>query len=473
MAERVHSRVRPERRASEARYRAVVEDQTETINRLKPDGTLIFVNDVFCHFFGQKREALLGSTWHPMAVAEDLPIIEAKLRTLSPANPVVLIENRVYAATGKIHWMQFINRGFFDARGKLFEIQCVGRDITERKLAEQRLKEALELNRTLIAASTVGITAFTAEGECVLANDAHARIVGGALLGKNILRLDAWSHQGLLAAALEVLRSGQPRQLQFRGTTCFGKEVCVHLHFSTFVSNGKLHLLQLMSDITERFRLEREILEISDREQERIGQDLHDGLCQQLVSLAFDANALQQQLSGARRPEAGVAQRVADLLDEAITETRQLSRGLFPIRLEADGLAPALEELARATRERFGIECRFKRTGPVVVKDKTVATHLYRIAQEAVTNAVRHAKPKRLQIQLRMQAEDLELSIADDGVGLKPKAKARRRPGMGLHIMDYRARSIGGQLRLAANSPRGTRVTCSISGTGSNWCFDI
>jgi PAS domain S-box-containing protein len=460
-------------RASEARYRAVVEDQTETINRLKPDGTLTFVNEVFCRFFGCRREQVLGKTWHPMAVPEDLPAIEAQLRSLSPTHPVVVIENRVYSGAGKIHWMQFVNRGFFDAQNQLLEIQCVGRDITERKLAEQRLNEALELNRTLIAASTVGIAAFTADGQCVLVNEAHARIVGGSMLGLNLFQLDSWRRQGLTEAVTEVLGNRQPRQLEFRGRTAFNKEICVHIHFTTFVSNGKLHLLMLMSDITERFRLEREILEISDREQARIGQDLHDGLCQQLVSLAFDANGLQQRLTQARRPEAKVAGRIADLLDAAITESRQVSRGLFPIRLEAGSLAPALEELSRTTRERFGVECDFECDEEATVKDKVLATHLYRIAQEAVTNAARHGQPRHIHLRLLMQEGGLELSIADDGLGLGETAAPGRHPGMGLHIMEYRARSIGGTLRLAAATPSGTVVTCSLPRGTTNWCYSI
>jgi PAS domain S-box-containing protein len=135
-------------RQSEERYRSVVEDQTEVIARQQADGTLTFVNDVHCRFFGKSRQELLGQKWQPMVVAEDLPAVEAKLSTLSSANPVVVVENRSYAGNGEIRWMQFVNRGFFDEQGQLVEIQAVGRDITERKQLEQMLEKQ---NRTLQA----------------------------------------------------------------------------------------------------------------------------------------------------------------------------------------------------------------------------------------------------------------------------------------------------------------------------------
>ena len=129
-------------RASEERYRSVVEDQTEVICRILRDGTFTFVNDVYCRFFGKSADELLGHRWQPIAHGDDLPRIEAQLATLTPANPVVVIENRVYSASGRLHWMQFVNRAFFDAAGNLNEIQAVGRDITVRKGMEAALEEA-------------------------------------------------------------------------------------------------------------------------------------------------------------------------------------------------------------------------------------------------------------------------------------------------------------------------------------------
>jgi len=131
-------------RESEEQYRAVVEDQTEVISRFSPDGCVLFANDVCCRFFRKPPAQIIGQKWQPNVAPEDLPMIEAKLATLTPANPVVTIENRVYDGGGELRWMQFVNRGFFDATGRLQYLQSVGRDITERKQAEQALRDLLE-----------------------------------------------------------------------------------------------------------------------------------------------------------------------------------------------------------------------------------------------------------------------------------------------------------------------------------------
>jgi signal transduction histidine kinase len=211
----------------------------------------------------------------------------------------------------------------------------------------------------------------------------------------------------------------------------------------------------------ERHRLERQLLEISDREHARMGQDIHDGLCQQLVILAFDANSLQGQLAAQHRTEAKAVGRIALYLDHAITEARRLSRGLFPVRLEREGLAPALEELARTTRERFSVRCRFVSKGSPSVKNSVVATHLYRIAQEAVRNAIKHSRATNIIIRLCARAGGLELSVEDDGSGVAAAGRAKA-TGMGLHIMDYRARAIGGALQLGPGPHGGTKVSCCV-----------
>lgn len=128
-------------RISEARYREVVEDQTEVISRLRADGTFLFANEVYCRFFGKHPDTLVGKQWMPVCHPEDLPRVQAQLETLAPGNPVVVVENRVRAGDGRLRWMQFVNRGFFDDRGNLAEIQSVGRDVTERKEAEIALQD--------------------------------------------------------------------------------------------------------------------------------------------------------------------------------------------------------------------------------------------------------------------------------------------------------------------------------------------
>jgi PAS domain S-box-containing protein len=137
-------------RQSEARYRAVVEDQTEIICRLDASGAFTFANDVYCRFFGKTLEQLLGREWQPLAFADDIPTIEEKVESLSPSNPVAVIENRVHTGDGQIRWMQFVNRALFDSEGRLTELQCVGRDITSRKQAEAAIEQKNVALRELV-----------------------------------------------------------------------------------------------------------------------------------------------------------------------------------------------------------------------------------------------------------------------------------------------------------------------------------
>jgi PAS domain S-box-containing protein len=156
-AEAERKRTQSALRESEAKYRTVVEDQTEVINRFKPDGTFLFVNDVFCRFFGKAREELIDSQWFPHAHPDDIELVQARLAKMTAANPVVVIENRVYSGRGELRWFQFVNRGFYDPDGNLVEIQSVGRDITERKQAEAAHRESEEAYRSLFDHSPVSI----------------------------------------------------------------------------------------------------------------------------------------------------------------------------------------------------------------------------------------------------------------------------------------------------------------------------
>jgi PAS domain S-box-containing protein len=224
-------------------------------------------------------------------------------------------------------------------------------------------------------------------------------------------------------------------------------------------STGKVvRIVGIAEDITDRRRLEREILEVSDREQARIGQDLHDSLCQKLVSLAFDTHSMAERLAARSAPETETARQMTRLLDDLITEARSVARGLFPVQLESDGLGAALEQLASTVTTRLKVDCRLDCGAPVPLGDNATATHLYRIAQEAVSNAVKHSRANRIVIHLSAQRGQVELRIVDNGIGLA--ALPARRAGMGLHTMEYRARTIGGTLSVEARPDGGTGVIC-------------
>ncbi len=211
-------------------------------------------------------------------------------------------------------------------------------------------------------------------------------------------------------------------------------------------------------DITERKRLEKEILEISNREQRRIGHDLHDGVCQQLAGIAYRIDILADQLQEKGATESAEAERVGTLVNDAITKTRGVARGLFPVQLEENGLIWALEDLAANAGNLFRIKCDLSYEEPFPAVENDVALHLFYIVQEAMLNAAKHGKAQQVNIALTRQGERLVLTIRDDGSGFE--SPGSNSTGMGIRIMRYRARVIGATLDLTSRPGQGTQVTC-------------
>lgn len=214
----------------------------------------------------------------------------------------------------------------------------------------------------------------------------------------------------------------------------------------------------LQKEIEKRQKLERQILEISEREQRRIGQDLHDSIGQQVVGLKFVSWLLSEQLAARRSAAAPQAKRISNELEKLVEDIRKVARGLHPVRQDPEGLMMALKELADSTSSLFEISCRFVCRRPVLLHDEMAATNLYRIAQEAVNNAVRHGQPKQIEIRLEIVKDHVCLSVKDDGKGLPPVEE--RGTGLGLQIMQYRAAAIGAAFAIKKVSSGGTLVQC-------------
>jgi PAS domain S-box-containing protein len=213
-------------------------------------------------------------------------------------------------------------------------------------------------------------------------------------------------------------------------------------------------------DVTDRKRLEREILDVGDREKERLGRELHDGLCQNLAGIAALSVALSRKLAANSEPAAVEAAEIAKLLNETIGQARDLARGLNPVGLEQIGLAAALEALASNVQALYPVTCRFQCDRPFLSLGPEVETHLYRIAQQAVSNAITHGRGRRIDISLSFGDGKGLLSIRDDGIGIPqriPKGK-----GIGLHTMNYRCRLIGASVQVQRLARRGTAVTCAF-----------
>ncbi len=215
----------------------------------------------------------------------------------------------------------------------------------------------------------------------------------------------------------------------------------------------------LTEEILERERLEREVLDVGERERRRIGRDLHDSLGQLLTGTALAGQVLHEKLQAGAASEAGDAARIVGLVEQAIEQTRRLARGLDPVVMDGGGLAQGLLELAERTRELSAVSCEFRAVGNATIEDSVKAIHLYRIAQEAITNAIRHARPSRVVVTLEELPGRVRLSVRDDGCGL-PAAPTGR--GMGMRIMAHRAAVMQGTFEARSAPGGGTLVTSEV-----------
>jgi signal transduction histidine kinase len=213
----------------------------------------------------------------------------------------------------------------------------------------------------------------------------------------------------------------------------------------------------------ERARtLEREVVSISEREQRRFGQDLHDGLCQTLAAIGCAATSLKDDLQPISPEHAEAAREIEELLNHAVVEARNLARGISPVDMDEHGLAAALDELADRVSRHTPVPVNFESHGEIGLVEPETAINLYRIAQEAVHNAVRHSRASHVEIALSQEGQRLTLSVADDGVGL-PGPPVPSNGGMGMQTMTYRAQLIGAELKINGNTPAGALVSCSLS----------
>jgi signal transduction histidine kinase len=242
-------------------------------------------------------------------------------------------------------------------------------------------------------------------------------------------------------------------------------ETAVRLIFFAFVAWGgdaiksqRDSMAAWVANMKRLRELERDIVAASEREQQRIGADLHDGLCQYLAGITCVTGSLRDDLSERFQPEADTAAELHELLKDAVVQARNIAHGIAPVHMDEAGLASALEELARTTRRLHDIDCRFEPEGEVMISNRETATHLYRIAQEAISNAVRHGRAKSILIRLAVEGRDVILTVRDNGSGFKSSAGASG--GMGMRSMRYRTNLLNGSIDISAPPEGGALVCC-------------
>ena len=348
------------------------------------------------------------------------------------------------------------------------EPACIGTafDITERKRAEEELARLA----AIVEFSEDAIVGKDLEGTITSWNTGAKRIYGYSAeeaVGRPISMLIPAESADEGNKILERIRHGE--NVEFDETMRVrkdGTQMYVALTVSP-IQDAKGQLVgasAISRDITERKNLEREILEATGREQQRIGRELHDSVGQELTGVSYLAKSLSHKLSAKSLPETETAETIVSAVQQAIGEIRHAIKGLTPVEVDAGGLTVALEQLAVTTQSRCGIDCRFECDRDVLIEDNNVATHLFRIAQEAINNAVKHAKAKHIVVNLGAENGCIKLEGRDDGVGIKTDLD--RHLGMGMRIMKYRAGVIGAKLDVSPGEEKGTVVCCTLKMNG-------
>jgi PAS domain S-box-containing protein len=301
------------------------------------------------------------------------------------------------------------------------------------------------------------VTSLNQAGEAVLQRPRSD------VLSRNLLDFVTAEQRPAAQQWLErVVNGSDSATVEWEFVTATGQRVLLEISTRLIEQTGKVIEVEgTARDITERKRLEREILEISNREQRRIGHDLHDGVCQQLAGIALMTASLADQLEEKGVPESAQTERISGLINKVIAQTSGVARGLFPVRLEEHGLVRSLEELAANSSELFKINCQFSCVDPPAAVGREAALHVYYIVLEAVANACKHGHAKKVLISLEPSRGRCLLSVRDDGGGFSPSDKGQT--GMGIRIMQYRARVIGATLNLQSVPGGGTSLTCLFS----------
>ena len=408
--------------------------------------------------------------------------------------PTYRREKRYLRQNGQTVWVHVTATACRNAVGAVEYSAAVISDITERRLAEQAVREKSERLRSILNTAADAIVVFDLDGIIDTVNPTAEKMFGytaNEMIGQSVIRLASLPYQERCESFLRSYREeGYPALVDVNreviGARKDGSTFPVDLSMNGVNHQGFFTVD--LRDITERKRLERHVLEIAAEEQRRIAYELHDGTQQELAGMSMLAEVMVNLLdqaaqkkipdkndwmidNGVHEQLSDISRKLCQLLSEAGKNVRNLAHGLMPVQIDAEGLRWALTQLAVKTNGLKGITCQFECTGTVAVENTTTATHLYRIAQESLNNALQHGKATQIQITLEAQGDRLTLEIRDNGAGFDPtnglrNAVADETQGMGLRIMEYRARMIGGTLVVRPQATGGMCVKCEIFSDG-------
>jgi PAS domain S-box-containing protein len=455
------------RREVEQRHRSILQTAMDGFWRVDMQGRLLEVNDAYCRMSGYSEQELLAMR------IPDVEVVEAAADTIAHLQKVM--------AQGEDRFESRQRR----KDGSCFDVEvsiqyrrvngggCVVflRDITEHKVAEKELRESERKYHYLVDTLREGIWLIDKDAITTFVNPKMAEMLGygvGDMIGKSLFHFMDERGVAIAGRNVERRKPGIIEEHEFEFIRKDENRIYTLLATTPIMDeNGNYGgALAGVTDITERKRLENEILQIADWEKTRIGRDLHDTLGQQLAGLAYLSQMLAQNWR--TQSEADTDKHTAQVVMEtrrAVELVREVARGLTPVAPGRNGLVEALRGMAERTQAIHGVTCVLQPTdAEVTVSDPQAATHLNLIAQEAVTNALRHGRARHIVIGLAVDENQGELRIQNNGVDMpvdRPDGS-----GMGLRIMQYRADLIGGTLAIERAEGGGTRVVCRFAGGG-------
>ena len=435
------------------------------ISRMR-DGYIYDVNNSFLKFSGFTREEVVGDSAINLKFWDN----RSKRRDL-----IKEIDNHSFLQNYQMDF-RIKSGDYRDTLLSVEQIELEGEkclltmisDVTERNRAEQKLRHSEARNRSILEATVDAIITFDGKGKIESFNKAASSMFGythGELMGDKINSLlpQVTKITGIDFEQFRKTNGLEPAEgnvIEMNGQRKDGTVFPLDLTLSNVKLQGRNIYTAVIRDIRERRALEQEILIISEQERRRIGQDLHDGLGQMLSGISLISQSLVRKLKANALPGADDVEEISELIREADNYARNLARGLVPVELEANGITTALKKLTLNAQRLFGITCEFNVHGDIQIIKEFISLHLYRIAQEAISNAVRHGKANKVIVSLSEEEEKYVLKIEDNGTGFKGKRDDGQ--GMGLRIMQYRARMINGSLFIKSKPEKLTQIICYI-----------
>ena len=428
-------------------------------------------NDQMFLLYGIAPEQFSGNLkgWLPRIHQNDRRRVVAEIQLAQQGKKNFDTEFRIFRADGSTHYIRAIARVQRDAAGKPIQMIGTNWDISERVRFEESIRHSEQNLSVFFNEAPIGLEWLSASGIVMRANQAHLNLFGYAATEyQGHLFLKSCPDPGRGRELLRRLLARETvRNFPITRQSKNGTRYQTLVDAISFWNGNQFQYSALFSrDITDRVQLEKEILQAGERERQRMSQDLHDGLGQLLAGTAYLTNAVRQKLISKALPESRELGRIQEVITEAIRQTRSLARGLHPVEPEPNGLMLALVALAKQTSHLFHVRCHFNCLRPVLISDNTVATHLFRIAQESVTNAIKHGKSKRIEIVLTRTPNRINLAVKNNGLSLP--TRPRKDLGMGLRIMRYRAGIIGGSLATQIEADGSITVVCTVHDNGNS-----